>query len=245
MNSITPQQLKKLELLANIIDNGDVGVLDELSNLNDRIDNILSVNKGDKGEQGEMGNDGLQGEKGDKGDRGLDGKTGLNGRDGRDGSDGIDGRDGRDGSPDTGSAIVNKINGLSTDSDNDKIDIDHIKGLITQLNDIRFRITNIPSGRGFIGGGGSSQVYHDSTLSGSGTQASPLSVIGGGWTIETPTGTLYNQDTGTDGLIFTSTATATAVFVDGATYFDGCGCTISGTTITLDNPATQFIRVAI
>ncbi len=68
---------------------------------------------------------------------------------------------------------------------------------------------------------------------------------GTGWTIETPTGTLYNQDTGTDGLIFTSTATATAVFVDGATYFDGCGCTISGTTITLDNPATQFIRVAI
>jgi len=68
---------------------------------------------------------------------------------------------------------------------------------------------------------------------------------GSGWTIETPTGTLYNQDTGTDGLIFTSTVTAKAVFVDGSTYFDGCGCTISGTTITLDNPATQFIRVAI
>jgi len=79
-----------------------------------------------------------------------------------------------------GKEIVNKINSLSTDSDGDKIDIDHIKGLINQLDDIRFKITNTPSGRRFMGGGGISQVYHDSTLTGNGTQSNPLSVIGGG-----------------------------------------------------------------
>lgn len=96
-------------------------------------------------------------------------------------------------------------------------------------------------------GGGFSQVYHDATLSGEGTSLSPLTVISGGtgWTIETPTGSLYDQDLATGGLSFTSSTTATAVFVDGQTFFDGAGCTISGTSITLDNPATRFIRVAI
>lgn len=69
---------------------------------------------------------------------------------------------------------------------------------------------------------------------------------GSGWTISTPTGSLYDQSTGLGGLSFTASGSPIqAVFADGAIYFDGAGCTISGTSITMDNPVTQFIRVAL
>jgi hypothetical protein len=76
-------------------------------------------------------------------------------------------------------------------------------------------------------------------------QVNSLPAGGSGWTIETPTGSLYDQDTASGGTSFTSSDTAVAVFADGATYFNGCGCIISGTSITMDNPVTQFIRIAI
>lgn len=51
------------------------------------------------------------------------------GQDGLNGADGKDGNDGKDGSPDTGQQIVVKINDLSTDDEQLKIDALHIKNL--------------------------------------------------------------------------------------------------------------------
>lgn len=50
--------------------------------------------------------------------------------------------------------------------------------------------------------------------------------------ILTATGTIDDSNT-----TFTFASEPTAVVVNGATYRDGHGCTISGTTVTLDNPA--------
>lgn len=94
-------------------------VVEELRNY---VDNHLIGPEGPRGKQGERG------PKGEKGDRGEAGKPGKDGK-GKDGRDGIDGLDGKDGSPDTGAEIVEKINGLSTWSDDLKIDASHIKNL--------------------------------------------------------------------------------------------------------------------
>lgn len=94
-------------------------VVEELRNY---VDNHLIGPEGPRGKQGERG------PKGEKGARGEAGKPGKDGK-GKDGRDGIDGLDGKDGSPDTGAEIVEKINGLSTWSDDLKIDASHIKNL--------------------------------------------------------------------------------------------------------------------
>lgn len=64
----------------------------------------------------------------------------------------------------------------------------------------------------------------------------------GGYTIETPTGSLYNQDTGTGGVSFTVTVTPVYIVADGGTYFENLGYTLSGLNVTMTNPVTQFIR---
>ncbi len=74
----------------------------------------------------------------------------------------IKGDPGDNGSPDTGEEIIAKIN----DSDGEKIDASKIKNLPKQERIIE----RIPVGSG------SSQVYHDSTMSGNGTQSSPLTI---------------------------------------------------------------------
>ena len=122
--------------------------------------------KGDKGDKGDRGERGLKGDKGDQGVPGKDGKDGINGINGL---DGVDGKNGKDGSPDSAEQIVNKINSLETDPDL-QIDASHIKNL-PKLEQPKFI------------GGGIMNVAHDSTLSGNGTQASPLSVVGGGGSV--------------------------------------------------------------
>ena len=144
----------------------------------------------------------------------------------------------------TGEEIVSAINSLPTDDEGKKIDASHIK--------------NLPKagGNNFLGGSRLLRNLVDVNIS-SPTDGQVLvydatnerwvnsTSSGSGWTIETPTGSLYDQDAQTGGTSFTSSATAKAVFADGSIYFNGAGCTISGTSITMDNPVTQFIRVAI
>ncbi len=63
-----------------------------------------------------------------------------------------------------------------------------------------------------------------------------------GYTVETPSGALYDQALGTGGITFTVTATPVYIVADGTTYFNGAGYSIAGLTITMTNPVTQYIR---
>lgn len=185
MNDLTPKQINDLGKLAELIDGGEVAVLKEINDLSDRIDgateiasNALKIAsetskvevqgiQGDKGERGEKGENGRDGKDG------LDGKNGKDGRDGRDGRDGLDGVDGNDGKD-------------GKDGDIKELSPQEIRDSLELLNgderlDAKY-IKNLPKSeqRTIIGGGGSSQVYHDSTLSGTGSQSSPLSVVDSG-----------------------------------------------------------------
>ena len=78
----SPHQLKKLQTLAKVLDNGDLALLTELDALESRLEGIegqlpalREARDGDTGERGE---------KGDKGDRGEMGAVGISGRDGKD-----------------------------------------------------------------------------------------------------------------------------------------------------------------
>lgn len=120
---MTPNQLKKLERLAKVLDNGDVELLTQLDQLETKTEQEIQAiyklvtealtvaeqtkklegKQGIKGERGNDGNDGKNGLDGKNGavgatgERGLDGKDGLNGLDGKDGKDGADGINGKDG----------------------------------------------------------------------------------------------------------------------------------------------------
>src|SRR3990167_8260182 len=117
------------------------------------------------------------------------------GKDGRDGVDGIgidgkNGKDGKDGSPDTRVQIVEKINtGKKKDL---KIEAEQIAGFDKIEKSISDRALSILDQRTkFLINKG---VKHDATLTGSGTDADPLSVIGGGGgTWGSITGTLSDQ----------------------------------------------------
>src|SRR3990167_4991196 len=106
------------------------------------------------------------------------------GKDGRDGVDGIgidgkNGKDGKDGSPDTRVQIVEKINtGKKKDL---KIEAEQIAGFDKIEKSISDRALSILDQRTkFLINKG---VKHDATLTGSGTDADPLSVPGGGGTV--------------------------------------------------------------
>lgn len=62
MLKLTQQEEKKLKRLANILDNGEVGILQELNDLEDKVDTLTITKKGDKGDSG------IKGETGNKGD---------------------------------------------------------------------------------------------------------------------------------------------------------------------------------
>lgn len=157
----------------------------------------------------------------------------------------------------TGETIVDKIN--SIEEDGLQIDASHIKNLPKSVERIVERIGG--SGASMVRVLDNGAVIGDTVTEINFTNATSITYTGGATgrranittgssgggsvTIETPSGALYDQDTGTGGLSFTSTATAVMVFSDGITYFNGAGCTISGTSITLDSPATQYIRCMI
>lgn len=132
----------------------------------------------------------------------------------------------------TGKSIIDKINSSPTESDSDKIAREHIRGLEEELRDIKYKIIQASSGRGG-GVNGLTQVYHDSTLSGNGTQSSPLTVLGGG--------TWYQDEivaSGVTGTTFTLLNTPTNIvflYLNGQYLVSGVGkdYTRSGKNITL------------
>ena len=101
----TQQQLKKLERLAKVLDNGDVELLTMLDELSDKTDSEIKAIQAVVTEAVSIaettkkmkGDDGIDGKEGKKGERGTDGKDGKNGLDGKNGATGVPGKDGRDG----------------------------------------------------------------------------------------------------------------------------------------------------
>lgn len=130
------------------------------------------------------------GKKGDKGDPGetIVGPPGPEGKPGKS----IPGNDGKDGSPDTPQQIADKLNSLE-----EILDFKVLKG-IPDFTPYEKRLgllekTNTLNPKGPVDlrwrGGGLSSVTHDSTLTGLGTPASPLSVASSG---SIPTGVMMN-----------------------------------------------------
>jgi hypothetical protein len=89
-------------------------------------------------------------------------------------------------------------------------------------------------------GGGLTTVSHDATLTGTGTSSSPLSVVGGGVTVETPTGLVNSSNS-----VFTVSAQPKWIVSDGITYFSGAGYTYAALTVTLTIPPSEYIRAII
>ena len=65
---------------------------------------------------------------------------------------------------------------------------------------------------------------------------------GVGYTIETPSGALYDQASGSGGINFVVTHAPIFIVADGLVYFESVGYSRSGLNITMFNPVTQFIR---
>lgn len=178
-------------------------------------------------------------------------KEGKDGKDGQSivGPAGRDGRDGKDGeikelSPDE---IRNSLELLQ---ENERLDKSAIKGIEDIEKDIK-EIQIRPAGR--VGGakgvalyiGGSKKLLSAQTLNlvaGTGITLSysyasgrnDITISASGTVALTPitvTGTIDDSNTA-----FTAASTPTLVIINGASYRDGHGVTISGTSITTDNP---------
>ena len=115
-------------------------------------------------------------------------------------------------------------NKLEAQPEEQKLLIDAIKGLREELDELKK-----VKGRQFFGGGLARGVA-DSLYA-------PIGSAGA--TYETPTGTVNSSNT-----TFTVTATPLFVIVDGVTYFENNGYTLSGLTVTTSVPPTGFIRSA-
>lgn len=202
--------------------------------LMERIDARLS--KISDGKDGKDGAPGPQGPKGDKGERGA---TFIAMR-------GENGAPGKDGSPDTGNQIIDKINNEATNL----ISRDAVEGLDKleeQIKQIEIRPVRVGGGaKGFtlyvdgtrklltaqtlnlIAGTGMTLSYsyangrNDITFTATGSASINPIVV---------TGAIDNSNTS-----FTAASAPNLVIVNGASYRDGHGCSITGTAITLDNP---------
>lgn len=186
---LSPEQRKKLAIafpeIASALEQQETN--DLLSVLSTIVKNTQTVKlegaslKGDKGDKGDIGQKGEPGDQGEQGEQGIQGIQGVRGYRGE---SGIDGKDGKDGSPDTPENIAAKINTLEG-----LIELKTLKGVDSILSPYEKRIgslekSNALNPKGPIDqrfrGGGLSSVSHDSTLTGLGTVASPLSVASSG-----------------------------------------------------------------
>lgn len=140
---------------------------------------------------------------------------------------GKDGKDGQDGSPDTPEEVVQKVNKSKT-----KIKSDQVEGF-TKTEDIIKELKKNKSleAKDIKGlnmndqrwhGGGLSQVYHDNTLTGTGTASSPLSVVGGGSGIDLEVNGTPNVDQTLLNLVQGTNMTITDNG-DGSVTFDATG----------------------
>ncbi len=176
------EQLKKILTKAQALEKGkEISLAKEFIDINDKIDTLSEeLKKKDfitteivKELQGDQGIQGEQGEKGDKGDQGEPGKDGTDGKDGLNGENGLNGTDG---SPDTPIQIKDKLETLKDDK---RLDVSAVKGLdnFTTQEKLDFAIGVLDQRTQFLINKG---VKHDSTLTGNGTDASPLHAVGDG-----------------------------------------------------------------
>lgn len=135
-------------------------------------------------------------------------KNGKDGKDGKNGRDGRDGKDGKDGAPGK-DGKDGKGGGGS-------------RGITLYVNGAKKLLTAQTIN---ITGSGVTYNYangrNDITITGG----------AGAFSILAATGAINNSNTA-----FTFASAPTVVVVNGAMYRDGSGCTISGTSVTLDNP---------
>lgn len=153
--------------------------------------------------------EGRDGKDGKNGIDGQDGKQGKQGKQGEKGDRGEKGKDGKDGSPDTALGIVNKINTLNGMIEPRTIrnfpDIEQFKKSFSKdLNDVKGKLDMRWHG------GGLSKVITDSSLTGQGTGASPLSVSP--VRIQTVIAMSAQALDGTKGNVFTRTLAGSEVF---------------------------------
>lgn len=153
---LTPQQKRKLMATANLLEKGDLAVIEKILEFTDEIEEKKAEIDSVVTEAISQLSEAVQSIK-----DGNDGKDGKDGRDGRDGRDGVDGKNGKDGingrdgftpvkgidyftdvdiqdialdvmsqlpenKTDSGEDIINKINDVKSDT---KIDASHIKNL--------------------------------------------------------------------------------------------------------------------
>lgn len=144
---------------------------------------------------------------------------------------------------DTPEEIVNKINSLNTDDDNTKIGQEHIKDLLSELENLKSKITELSKRKGSNNSGaltGIRELVAGSNISidNSNPQYPIVSSTGGGggggYTKATPTGTVNGVNT-----IFTVVATPVYIIADSSTYFENAGYTIAGLTITMETPPSK------
>jgi hypothetical protein len=160
---------------------------------------------------------------------GKEGPPGPQGIAGEPGIQGIQGIKGEDGSPDTGEDIITKVN---KDKGSKKIKKEKVEGLEHIIdwikdfngNERRMRLYNGGLVSEIVAG---SNVTVDSTDPG----RPIISASGAALAIITVTGTINDTNTS-----FTAASTPTLVCINGAFYRNGKGVTISGTSITTDNP---------
>jgi prefoldin subunit 5 len=171
MPELSPQQTRRLQKLADVIDNGNLAIVKHLFEIEETIDEKIKeldskLPNLDKVLESIKGKDGRDGEKGDVGPIGPIGPTGKDGKSvtgpigpmgpaGRDGKDGIGikgdrGADGKDGSPDTPEQIRDKLEELPED---EKLKIEAIKNLRQELDKLKSMITSVGNSNGKIIGG--------------------------------------------------------------------------------------------
>ncbi len=157
--------------------------------------------------------------------------------------------------PETPEQIVRKVN-----ISNVKINSENISGLITidqiikelksnkhlEAKDIKGLKSNITSpSYAALHGSGLSTVVHDATLTGLGTTASPLSVVGGGGGSGTVTSVSITTANGVSGTVATATTTPAITLVLGAitpTSVAASGA-VTGSNISGTNTGDQTITL--
>lgn len=178
--------------------------------------------------------------KGDKGERGDIGPIGPQGDDGE-AIMGPQGIPGNDGSPDTPEQIAEKLN-----TTEESVDSSVIKG----LDELKKKVNGISIRPISIGGRALLQLYVNGSKKGaiqylnlipgtgvtltyayaSGRNDITISASGAAVSLLTATGTIDNSN-----VVFTFVSAPQIVVVNGASYVNGAGVTIVGTTATLDN----------
>lgn len=245
------EQLDKVKTVLGLIDDGKPtladlkklvallinAVKDAAKQLDAKIDaRLVLIKDGTNGRDGRDGKDGV-GTQGPKGDKGEPGQS-------------IVGPAGRDGSPDMAEDIRNKLELLTGD---ERLDKSAIRGLDTLEADLQAaKSVRVLAGRSLlqlqVDGKKKGAIQYLNLVAGSGVTLTYDSsngrndiVInadgggeGGSFSVIAVSGTIDDSN-----VSFTAASTPTVVVVNGASYRDGHGCTITGTAITLDNPVGQ------